>query len=144
MLRKGGFTLIELMISLLLISITLLGSARLQLVAQQQIERAYYTGQALALIEEASRRVSLNYKQRSFYLVSDLSLVQEINCNPCSPSDLVQLDLTHLSQNLQMLFPSGKARIHRCNSNLCMSVAWLGESFERCDQVLTCIDRQIL
>lgn len=142
--RKGGFSLIELMVALLLISITLLGSARLQMVSQHQIERAHYTGQALALIEETSRRISLNYSQLNAYIVDDLSQVPEVNCNPCSPGELVQLDLFQLSSNLQLIFPLGNARIHRCEKTLCMSVAWNGERLEDCDQVTSCIDRPVL
>ncbi|GLQ33677.1 prepilin-type N-terminal cleavage/methylation domain-containing protein [Litoribrevibacter albus] len=144
MLRKSGFSLIELLVALLLISITLLGTARLQMAAQQQLDRGFYTAQALALIEEASRRIYLNYDQRNAYQVNDLSNLSSVTCNPCSPQELVRLDLSHLSENLHTLFPSANASIRRCENTLCMSVAWFGAGTEHCDQEQDCIERFLL
>jgi type IV pilus assembly protein PilV len=141
MLRQGGFSLIELMVALLLLSITLLGTARLQLAAQHKLEQAFYSGQALALIEEASRRVSLNYAERDSYVVSELSNIGSFHCNPCSPRELAHLDLVHLSENLLHLLPQGQGRIFPCSAHLCMSVSWLQTSIEECEVRLTCIQR---
>lgn len=144
MLRSRGFSLIELMVSLALISITLLGSAKLQVFSQQVFERAHYSGQALQLIDDTSNRIHLNFALRDSYLVSSVTNVSAINCNPCSPEALVQLDLYHLSIALKTLLPMSEASIQRCDQGICMRVIWSDDSLGSCFLSVNCIERPLL
>lgn len=144
MLRCRGLSLIELLVALVLISITVLGTVRLQVASQGQLDYALYSGQALELIEETSRRIHLNYSNHLDYQVTNLERVKPFKCDPCSPADLVKLDLTHLSQNLFAVLPDASASIFKCQDQMCMAVAWAGESFKNCQNTKFCIERALL
>ena len=144
MLRCRGLSLIELLVTLVLISITILGTVRLQIASQAQLDYALYSGQALELIEETSRRIHLNYSNHLDYQVANLEHVKPFNCNPCTPKDLVKLDLTHLSENLFAVLPDPSASIFKCKDQICMVVAWAGESLKNCQNTKFCIERSLL
>jgi len=147
MLRfKGylGLSLIELLVALVLISLSVLGAVRLQLASQEQLDYALHSGQAIELIEETSRRIHLNYQNYELYQVTNLALIEPFFCDLCSPEQLVQLDLTHLSENLSSSLPQSSASIFRCQDHLCMAVAWAGESLKKCQKTKYCIERALM
>ena len=143
MLQSLGFSLIEVQVSLLLVTISVAGVARLQLVSHQEIEHAHYVGQAYELLEEASRRISLNSNRSNDYLINELNGYPPYQCLPCSPEQMVKLDHSHLSQSLIESLPASSARISNCNQGLCMTVAWNEADVDACDESVTCVQRSI-
>lgn len=66
-----GFTLLEVLIALVLVSIALLGLAGLQARAQHAELEAYQRSQALLLINDITSRINLNRQARRCYVTED-------------------------------------------------------------------------
>ncbi len=67
----AGFTLLEVLVALVLVSIGLLGYAGLQVRAQQTEIEAYQRAQALTLVADITARINLNRVARRCYVTTD-------------------------------------------------------------------------
>lgn len=67
---QGGSTLIEVMVSMLILLIALLGLAGLQVQAQQSELESYQRGQALILLQDMVGRINANRKAAACYAVT--------------------------------------------------------------------------
>ena len=143
MLQMSGLSLIEIQVSFLLVSISVVGIARLQLASQQEIEHAESLGYAYGLLEETSRRISLNSKSSGDYRISELNNYPPYQCLPCSPSQMIKLDHSDISELLLRHFDQGSAKIFSCNGGICMTIAWQGADINKCNESETCIERLI-
>jgi Tfp pilus assembly protein PilV len=142
-MANDGFSLLELQVSFFLISIAVLGVARYQVFAQEQVAQGHYRGQALSLMETASRRIYLNASNYLSYQSSNIENLPPIVCDPCTPQKLVQLDLFLLSTSLKHSLPMATARILQCDQRLCMQVAWGDGALNRCAESKHCLERVI-
>lgn len=70
-MNTHGYSLLEVLVALVLVSIALLGLAGLQIRAQQVEVEAYQRAQAMLLINDMADRIALNRKARRCYTVSD-------------------------------------------------------------------------
>lgn len=70
-MNAHGYSLLEVLVALVLVSIALLGLAGLQIRAQQAEVEAYQRAQAMLLINDMADRIALNRKARRCYTVSD-------------------------------------------------------------------------
>jgi type IV pilus assembly protein PilV len=126
----AGFSLIEVMVALIIISIGLLGIAKLQAVALSSTGTA--GKRALAAIEAASL-VSAMHADRAYWSLgtapitttvsgasiagsTDPNLVTGVDCSvvanqPCSPVHMAAYDLTTLASSLQTVLPNYLASI---------------------------------
>lgn len=141
--NSSGFSFLEIQVSLVLVSVSVVGIARLQIETQSDIDHAYYVGQAYELIEETSRRIYLNSEHGQRYLIDDLSRVSSFSCNPCSPEQLVSLDHAHLANTLISTFPGASARVFSCPEGICMAVAWFDADVNSCASTEFCIERPV-
>lgn len=66
-----GYTLLEVLVALVLVSIALLGLAGLQIRAQQAEVEAYQRAQALLMVADMIDRISLNRGARRCYVTQD-------------------------------------------------------------------------
>lgn len=66
-----GYTLLEVLVSLVLISIAVLGLAGLQISAQQAQVETYQRAQAMLLVNDMVDRIALNREARRCYTISD-------------------------------------------------------------------------
>jgi type IV pilus assembly protein PilV len=120
-----GFSLIEVMIALIIISVGLLGIAKLQAVALQSTGSA--GKRSLAAIE-ASSLASAMHADRAYWSLStapvtttisgttiagstDAALVTGVDCSilanqPCTPVKMAAYDLTTIAQSLQTVLPN--------------------------------------
>jgi type IV pilus assembly protein PilV len=87
---QGGVGLLEVLITLLLLSIGLLGMASLQARAQQAEMESYQRAQALILLEDMANRMNANRTWRNCYLgdVGQGSSSYVVGCNVRSDADL--------------------------------------------------------
>jgi type IV pilus assembly protein PilV len=128
MRRARGFSLIEVMVSLIIISVGLLGVARMQALSLSNTNAARL--RSLAAIEAASL-ASAMHGNRAYWAAnyptvtvagttitsSDAALSTAVNCNasggsaPCSATQLAASDLNEWVASYAALFPAGNATI---------------------------------
>ncbi|MBD9679733.1 type IV pilus modification protein PilV [Pseudomonas sp. PDM18] len=97
--RQRGFTLIELMVSILIISLGLLGLARLQMRMQLSDMESYQRAQALLLINDISSRMTANPNNASGYVTTS-PVGSGMTC-PTGSSTRQQVDLADWCNSLQ-------------------------------------------
>ena len=137
MLRKkqnAGFTLIEMMIALLILSIGLLGVATLQVTGQQFNYRAYIRSQATFLAYDMMDRMRANNTVLASYVNSDWSNegpTPSTNCadTRCNANDIATYDLNRWYQQVDTLLPGGEARIEQIQTTpiirLSIEIRWI-------------------
>jgi type IV pilus assembly protein PilV len=128
MKRASGFSLIEVMVALIIISVGLLGVARMQALSLSNTNAARM--RSLAAIEAASL-ASAMHGNRAYWAAnyptimvsgttitsSDGALSTAVNCNagggtaPCGAAQLAASDLNEWVANYAALFPAGAATI---------------------------------
>lgn len=114
-LVQAGFSLIEALIALVILSVGLLGIAAIQTQALLQSREAYLTSQATSLVQDMADRVranpSGNYNHGA-------------NSSIPSGSTLAATDLRGWLQDLQTTLPGGEALIEVDNDRLEITVTW--------------------
>ena len=109
---QKGFSLIESMISLVVISIGLLGIASLQYTALTQNSSSFWHSQAVLMAHDMSDRVRANMGEEDDYVGIDTSKAYASSCIDvdCSPANLVPADATEWKTLVETL-PSGRGII---------------------------------
>ncbi len=111
--------MMEVLVTVLVLSIGLLGLAGLQLTGLRYNHSAYLRSQATLLASDIIDRMRVN-RDQALYGAYDIDFgdySSSITCATvnadCSPADLAQADLSEWKQNLQDLLPSGDGAIAR-------------------------------
>jgi type IV pilus assembly protein PilV len=107
--RSGGFTLLEVMIALLVLSIGLLGIAALQGVGLRSSHGAYLTSQASLLAYDMADRIRANPETPATYNGFNTAAVDCGAALPAAP--LADADLSQWACAVQQLLPNGSATI---------------------------------
>lgn len=108
--RQGGFTLLEVLISTLVLTVGILGVAAMQMVSFQTNQSAYMRSQAVYLAQDILDRMRANqdgYRNTTVYDALDtsdnLTIPDSPGCvataNGCSSLQMGQQDLREWSQN---------------------------------------------
>ena len=103
--RSRGFSLVEALVALLVLSIGLLGIAGLQLTAMRNNQAAYLRSQAVALADDILERIRANRGALAAYAVA---LGDD---PPATPSTMAETDLRTWLLTLGALLPSGDGAI---------------------------------
>lgn len=105
--RMRGFTLLEVLIALVVLSIGLLGIAALQGIGLRSSQGAYLTSQAGLLAYDIADRIRANPENFPIYngFVTDCPEV-------VAPTPLVTADLNEWSCAVESLLPGGEGRIN--------------------------------
>ncbi|MBF0108253.1 MAG: type IV pilus modification protein PilV [Magnetococcales bacterium] len=114
--KNSGFSLLEIMITLVILSIGLLGLARLQLGAIKQVYSSHLRSQALFLSRDilermrANRTLALN---GAYAAQLDVAVTSVLDCAAvsCTPAQMVTYDLAQWKDDLAQLLPSGDGEI---------------------------------
>ena len=132
-LNENGFTLIEVLISLMILAGGLLGYLGLQATGLKNTMSSYHRSQATQMIYDMTDRIRVNKSAADNYLTSFMSsssAAEQSDCiivsTTCSNEDMAQNDLYLWNQQLtsNQLLPSGSGTITVSGSIYTISVTW--------------------
>lgn len=120
--KSAGFTMIEMLIALLVLSIGLIGLAALQGRGQQFNHAAYVRTQAVFIAYDIMDRIRSNPRTGTSDKLYEKELPSDKDCpfekvkdqcdgNTCSASQLAQYDLYNWCTFIQSTLPDGEANI---------------------------------
>lgn len=111
--HQKGFSLLEVLISVLIFSIGLLGVAALLVLSVRTNHSAYLRTQASFLAESMADRIRTNLGWINEYTGDyDASTAGEFDCGgPCTPKLLIERDRAQWSQQLIDQLPNARAKI---------------------------------
>lgn len=124
--RQRGVSLVESMISLLVISVGLLGIAALQTTSMKQNNSAMHHSQAVWIGYNIADRIRANFSQFDSYAGIDTDASPNQGClnGACSSAQMVNADATDWAVEMQNL-PSGRGTISSPAANtLLIQVMW--------------------
>lgn len=124
--RQRGVSLVESMISLLVISVGLLGIAALQITSMKQNNSALHHSQAVWIGYNIADRIRANFTQFDSYagIDTDTSPSQDCLSGACSSAQMVNADAADWSVVMQTL-PAGRGIITSIAANvLLIQVMW--------------------
>ena len=121
-----GFTMIEVLVALLILSIGLLGMAGLQLVSLQNSGTSLTRSQATMLAYDLAERMRRNPDQVSYYINNLMGSETSPNClkqdTGCSPSELAREDIVEWQSDLGAI--NGQAVIGQSNNEITLQISW--------------------
>lgn len=129
----SGFTLIEILVSLVVLAIGLLGLAGLQATGSKNNLSAYHRSQATQLAYDIADRMRANKSAATNYLTSSMapSAAQaqtdcETTSTSCSTTDMAQHDLYQWNQALtsSQILPNGQGTITVLGAIYTVSINW--------------------
>ncbi|MDX9741032.1 MAG: type IV pilus modification protein PilV [Gammaproteobacteria bacterium] len=128
--RQHGFTLIEVLITVVVLAIGLLGLAGLQLNGLRFTHSAYQTSQATIAAYDIIDRMRVNRlaAESGSYDIALGATPTAANCSGtgvnCSPATLASADLTEWKQSIAALLPSGDGAVQRNGSAFLVTIRW--------------------
>lgn len=126
---QKGFTLIEVLVSLLILAVGLLGMASLMTTSMHSSHNAYSRNEASLLAYDIADRMRLNREQAisaNSYVLDTDDEPAETSCGDagCTASEQAQVDLYHFYTELQNNLPGGTAQISRNNNQYTIELSW--------------------
>lgn len=111
----AGFTLLEVLVTLVIIALALLGTAGLQAYAMKVSQSGQLRTQAVILGIDLLERIEANNQAAiaNAYAVAQLPTAAPTDCSAaaCTPTDLATYDLLQFNNRLQASLPSSSATI---------------------------------
>lgn len=112
--RSGGATMIEVLVSLLIFSVGLLGMVGLQTLSLRNTQSAYFRTQATVMAEDIMERMRANpqgARAGSYAAASGQLNSACLSVGGCSPAALAQHDLAEWQAALAEALPMGSGRV---------------------------------
>ena len=120
-LNQSGFSLLEVLITLVILAIGLLGLAGLQATGLKQNHSAYHRSQATQLAYDIADRMRANLTALDSYLTADPSSASaQAGCTTsgCSPDQMAENDLYEWNLALTSALPLGEATVSVATNNI--------------------------
>jgi type IV pilus assembly protein PilV len=127
---QRGFTLIEVLITVIVLAIGLLGLAGLQLNGLRFTHSAYQTSQATIAAYDIIDRMRVNRPaaEGGDYDIALGATPAAANCTGaganCAPGTLADADLSEWKQSVAALLPSGDGAVQRNGSAFVVTIRW--------------------
>lgn len=125
--KQSGFTLLEVLVTLLIISFGLLGMAALQISALKNNLSAHHRSQATILAYDIVDRMRANITTIDNYVgIPDASVAAVATCltdTGCTPQNMALNDLAEWRTDLAEL-PSGTGRISSSGALYTVAITW--------------------
>lgn len=129
--RARGFSLLEVLISMVVLSIGLLGLAGLQTMGLRNNHSAYLRSQATLLAYDIADRMRANRRTA----IDDGSYSLTLNATPatpakdcttttCAPAELAAYDLYHWFKRLTAVLPAGDSSIQLNSGVVTVTLQW--------------------
>lgn len=109
--RTRGFTLIEVLVALVLLSLGLLGAWALLLTGMRTHAEALRRSNAIAIARNMVERIRANPLARGAYAVEDPAPTGDCERQSCDPAQRAAADLTWFAQTAQRALPASFIRI---------------------------------
>ncbi len=124
--HQSGFSLLEVMISMVVTAVGLLGLAGLQAAGLKSNHSAYQHSQATVLAYDMADRMRANVGSISLYQTDVTTADQLAACSGagCGASDLVKNDLFDWNTDLAAAIPGSVGAITLSGSTYTVSVSW--------------------
>ena len=137
-----GSSMIEVLISIVILAIGLLGIAGMQTMGMTQNQSAYYRSQATLLANQYSDIIRSNLSQAAANKFGDVAddgtdwstaapgFSSTAACNTttgCSDIQRAETDLIEWADQIQSLLPSGVATIERIGSIYHINISWIDD-----------------
>lgn len=158
---QRGISLLEVLISLLILSLGALGFAGLQLKGLKTTEDANYRAQATLIAQDAIERILANPSAMESYLTANSYSAGTAGSTPpsactnapCSAGAMATQDKAHISWTAANSLPGGRAMATECfGSTQCVVVSWNGMDPASCitnnaintDEDSTCLVLEVI
>jgi type IV pilus assembly protein PilV len=131
--REAGFTLIEVLVAVVILSVGLLGLAATQAVGLRLNQSAYHRGQATLLAYDMADRIRANPVDAAKFATSVYTTkalgaaVTQPTCKTttgCTPAQMAEQDLFEWRTTLAAALPSGTGSINVSGSLYTLRVTW--------------------
>jgi type IV pilus assembly protein PilV len=131
--RQSGFGLFEVLITIVIVAIGLLGLAAMQATGLRNNEQGYRASQATVLAYDIADRMRANMGGINSYLTASMTLDKAQaagavdGCKStagCSPAELAQTDLAEWADRLDEVLPGSIGLIAVSGTTYTVSVAW--------------------
>lgn len=128
--KAAGFTMIEMLVALLILSVGLLGIAALQTTGQRATYQAYVRTQATWLAYDIMDRMRNNQTVLDSYLSGNQTVTEPNTAcddNSCSLANLAQYDLDNWFYRINDTLPMGEGEIAATatENQYLISLSWL-------------------
>jgi len=134
----GGFTMLEMLVSLVILSVGLLGVAILQTKGQQFNHLSYLYTQASYLAYDIMDRMRANEvvaKTGSYQKQLPTEMANDCTKSTCTAAQIVDFDLYSWKTLLEKTLPGGEAQITWNSPNrYVISIKWLNEQKDENDK----------
>jgi len=126
---QSGFTLLEVLVSLVILSIGLLGLAGIQAISLKDNHTAYNRSQATQLSYDITDRMRSNKVVIDNYLTSFMTsatAVTQASCSVagCTAAQMAQNDLFEWNRALIDVLPSGRNTISKSGDTYTITLSW--------------------
>lgn len=126
--QNSGFSLIEVLVSVVVLSVGLLGLAGLQTNVIKFNHSAYLRSIAIYQTENIIDRMRSNKKgvEANAYIVGIAKKESNIksNCNPCSATEIAEQDILTWNQSNNQLLPNGQGTIQTNGDLYIVTIMW--------------------
>lgn len=126
-LRCTGFTLLEVLVAVLVLSIGLLGLAGLQATSMRNNHDAYLTTQATYLANDMADRIRANTNAAALAAYAAGNSAQDVNCytgGGCGPAAMAGNDRFEWDTNLTAFLPAGQGAVAQAGTQFTLTVMW--------------------
>lgn len=144
--NDSGFSMIEVLVTLVILSIGLLGVAGLQTASLRFSQESYFQSQAVALVSDMIDRMRSNrngidsnkYNGINTNASKITAITKDCFSAKCTADEIATFDLENWALNVAKFLPGGVGKIDKAaNSNYTVTVMWdharTGATGEACD-----------
>jgi type IV pilus assembly protein PilV len=135
----SGMAMLEVLITMLLITLALLGTAGMQAYGMKVTHGAQFRAQAVVIAGDLLERIEANNTAavNGTYApgtLPDPSTAADCTANRCSSDDMAQYDLVTFVQNIQAQLPAGTATVTRTGAGpwtYTVTITWQERSYRQ-------------